>query len=143
MTEWSTAAAALTYRSSQLASSLAAAGKENETLVFNAPGDWAAVLAAPCTEVFTSFGVEEGFAANAVQFTSSLDANPPEGYKGAAFGEGIVGGEGQDRTARMVLGWTSREAHYEAKGKPGGESLFGSLVRRWICWQPALWTRHC
>jgi hypothetical protein len=113
-TEWLTPDAALSYRSSQLASSLAPG---EHTLAFTAPG-WAAVLDAPCTEVFTGFGAEEGFAANVESFVSSVDANPPEAYRGAASGESLGGSE---KVVRMVIGWTSREAHLEAKEKPGGE----------------------
>ncbi|SPQ18871.1 431b65df-f055-47f0-b2f0-fa0f1d8c0597 [Thermothielavioides terrestris] len=141
-TEWSTLEAALAYRSSQLASSLAAAaaapggggggGDKAGTLVLSAPGPWAAVLRAPCTEVFTAFGVEDGFGANAAEFMRSLDGNPPEGYKGAAFGESLADADvdvAGERTARMVLGWTSREAHLEAKAKPGAIQDNIHLVR--------------
>jgi hypothetical protein len=116
LAEWSSHKAALTYRSSQLASSLAT--KEG-ALAFNAPG-WAAVFGQPCTEVFTGFGVEEGFTGNVGRFAHKMKENPPEGYKGVAFGESI-GLEGEEKAVRMVIGWTSREAHLEAKQKPGGE----------------------
>jgi hypothetical protein len=111
----------------QLASSLGA----HETLAFAASPQqgWRSVLRAPCTEVFTAFGVEEGFAENVRRFVGAVDGQPPEGYRGAAFGEGVgledgnENGDGEEKAVRMVIGWTSREAHLEAKGKPGGEFI--------------------
>ncbi|KAK4242359.1 hypothetical protein C8A03DRAFT_11478 [Achaetomium macrosporum] len=113
-TEWSSREAALNYRSSGLASSLAA---KEEPLAFIAPG-WGTVFEQPCTEVFTGFGALEGFAGNVGRFVQKMKENPPEGYRGVAFGES-VGLEGEEKAVRMVIGWTSREAHLEAKEKPG------------------------
>jgi hypothetical protein len=37
-------------------------------------------------------------------------------------GVGVAGEEVDgEKVVRMVIGWTSREAHLEAKGRPGGE----------------------
>lgn len=97
-------------------------------------------LEAPCTEVFTAFGAEERFRENVGRFVEAVERMPPEGYLGAWFGESVEeeeegegekgvreGGEkeegGQGRVVRMLLGWTSREAHLAAKGVPGGEYL--------------------
>lgn len=89
---------------------------------------------APCTEVFTAFGAEDGFMGNVWRFVSALDVRPPEGYEGAAVGEGIQVGLDEDRggeaVVRMVIGWVSREAHLEAKGKPGGEYCVTPLSYR-------------
>jgi hypothetical protein len=122
--EWTSVAAARAYQSSKLASSLGA----HETLAFvtSSPQVWHLVLGAPCTEVFTAFGVEEGFAENVGRFVGAVDGDAPEGYRGAAFGESVDleedgNGDGGEKAVRMVIGWTSREAHLEAKGKPGGE----------------------
>ncbi|KAK4044536.1 hypothetical protein C8A01DRAFT_42716 [Parachaetomium inaequale] len=128
-TEWSSAEAATSYRSSQLGTSLGA----KETLAFAAAAGeqqqqqqqqqgWRAALGAPCTEVFTAFGVEDGFAeGNVGRFVSAVGARPPEGFEGLAFGESVQGddGGGEERAVRMVIGWVSREAHLEAKGAPG------------------------
>ncbi|KAG7292388.1 hypothetical protein NEMBOFW57_002423 [Staphylotrichum longicolle] len=101
--------------------------KVNETLGFDASPSasaaWERALMAPCTEVFTAFGAEDGFVGNVWRFVSALDVRPPEGYEGAAVGEGIQVGLDDDKegevVVRMVIGWVSREAHLEAKGKPG------------------------
>ncbi|KAL2020884.1 hypothetical protein VTK56DRAFT_7875 [Thermocarpiscus australiensis] len=120
-TEWSSSEAALRYRSSPLASSLEA----KETLAFalsseRAPRGGSAVFEAPCTEVFTAFGVEEGFADNVGRFVEKVDAEAPVGYKGAAYGEGVrAEGDDGEEVVRVLIGWTSKEAHFEAKERPG------------------------
>lgn len=68
---------------------------------------------------------------------SAVDTSPAEGYKGAAFGSGVVqrrkeGDVDEEQVVRLVIGWTSREAHLEAKGKPGGEYPPCSYVCRGI-----------
>ncbi|KAK4195174.1 hypothetical protein QBC40DRAFT_316912 [Triangularia verruculosa] len=79
------------------------------------------VLKAPCTEVFTAFGTEEGFEEQVGRFVTAVDENKPEGYKGADYGGEVkvVDGEEGEKSVRMVIGWVSKEAHVEAKGKPG------------------------
>jgi hypothetical protein len=111
---------------------LAELGGAREVTAFASGPEWARLLAAPCTEVFTAFGVEEGFGEGAERFMRAVGANPPEGYYGAAFGEGVGDGEGGEKASRMVLGWVSREAHFEAKGKPGGEYCVPVRLERWV-----------
>ncbi|KAK4171470.1 hypothetical protein QBC36DRAFT_339894 [Triangularia setosa] len=82
-----------------------------------------AVLKAPCTEVFTAFGAEDGFEEQVGRFVTAVKGDMPEGYKGADYGgevkvDGEGGGNGE-KSVRMVIGWVSKEAHVEAKGKPG------------------------
>lgn len=123
--EWSNLEAARSYSASQTAATLAA----KEILGFVAAGeeskDVLAVVSAPCTEIFTAFGAEEGFVANVGRFVAAVDANQPEGYKGGSFAESVdlslESTTQQDKVVRMLIGWTSREAHIEAKAKPGGE----------------------
>ncbi|KAK4154623.1 hypothetical protein C8A00DRAFT_42624 [Chaetomidium leptoderma] len=144
-TEWSSTATALSgYRDSGLVPSSSSSssspspslggGGAKEMLVFAAAaaaetaaeagqhggheqGGWRSVLGAPCTEVFTAYGVEEGFVGNVGRFVSCVDADPPEGYRGAAvFGDGNGDGE---KVVRMVIGWASREAHLVAKEGSG------------------------
>ncbi|KAK4128205.1 hypothetical protein N657DRAFT_638629 [Parathielavia appendiculata] len=123
-TEWSSVAKAA--RGLYCSSSLGA----HETLAFAVPQAWSSVLSGPCTEVFTAFGAEDGFVENVRRFVGAVDDNPPEGYRGAAVGEGVglTDGDGNgngnrggenEKLVRMVIGWTSREAHLEAKGQPG------------------------
>ncbi|KAL2269962.1 hypothetical protein VTJ83DRAFT_2146 [Remersonia thermophila] len=122
-TEWSSLAAARSFAASPTATSLAA----KETLGFVAAGDKQqdvlSVTSAPCTEIFTAFGAEEGFVANVGRFVAAVDANQPEGYKGASYAQSVhLAAEPsaqQDAVVRMLIGWTSREAHIEAKAKPG------------------------
>ncbi|KAL1843025.1 hypothetical protein VTJ49DRAFT_3339 [Mycothermus thermophilus] len=121
--EWSSLEAARSFSASQTATSLAA----KETLGFVAAGgkqqDLLSVTSAPCTEIFTAFGAEEGFVANVGRFVAAVDANQPEGYKGASYAQSIdlatESSTQQETVLRVLIGWTSREAHIEAKAKPG------------------------
>ena len=89
--------------------------------------DATAVLKAPTTEVFTGYGAEPGFAENVKSFAEKVDAEKPEGYLGAVHGE-VLGDiskgpdEPKGKAVKLLIGWTSKEAHVEAKSKPGGES---------------------
>ncbi|KAK0669409.1 hypothetical protein QBC41DRAFT_274713 [Cercophora samala] len=80
-----------------------------------------AVLKAPCTEVFTAFETEEGFEEQVGRFVSAVEGDKPEGYEGADYGGEVkVDGDGDgEKSVRMVIGWVSKEAHVEAKGRPG------------------------
>ena len=87
--------------------------------------DATAVLEAPTTEIFTGYGAETGFAENVKDFSEKVDAEKPEGYLGAVHGEVLEeisqapdGPKG--KAVKLVIGWTSKDAHIEAKGKPGG-----------------------
>ncbi|KAK0729362.1 hypothetical protein B0T21DRAFT_385435 [Apiosordaria backusii] len=111
-TEWSSPSAAKDY-----ITSISDHVRAKETLAYSFD---TAVLKAPCTEVFTAFGTEEGFDEQVGRFVAAIEGNKPEGYKGAAFGADVkVDGNGEERSVRMVIGWVSKEAHVEAKGKPG------------------------
>lgn len=130
LTEWSSREAARCYCSSELVVSSSAELDVKETLgfVFDASQQrqtWRSALRAPCTEVFTAFGAEEGFAENVARFVAAVGDERPEGFEGASwFGEDVdlveVDGDGE-KVVRMVIGWASREAHLEAKARPGGE----------------------
>ncbi|KAL2132626.1 hypothetical protein VTI74DRAFT_3565 [Chaetomium olivicolor] len=118
-TEWSSREEALGYHRSS------SSPDAKETLAFvpaAAREAWDAAFQAPCTEVFTGFGAEEGFVANVGQFVRGVEGNRPEGFWGAAWGGSVAldeKGEYDGDVVRMVIGWTSKEAHLEAKGKPG------------------------
>jgi hypothetical protein len=141
--EWSSLDTAASYRSSHLGTSL---GGAKETFAFEQQQQqqqqqqgWRAALGAPCTEVFTAYGVEEGFAeGNVGRFVSAVGARPPEGFRGVAFGDSVSvpggdgddgDGEGEERAVRMVIGWVSREAHLEAKGAAGGGEYLSERVQ--------------
>ncbi|KAK4190532.1 hypothetical protein QBC35DRAFT_71309 [Podospora australis] len=129
VTEWSSQSGARAYISSELARNLQA--KETLAYVLNAADIF---TAAPCTEVFTAFGAEEGFGSadgNVGRFVSGLEeTGKPEGYFGAAFGEevALVGGGGETggeentgrRSVRLVIGWESKDAHVKAKEQEEG-----------------------
>ncbi|KAJ9157409.1 hypothetical protein NKR23_g66 [Pleurostoma richardsiae] len=96
--------------------------------------DATVALSAPATEVFTGYGAQPGFAGNVAQFAEKLDAEKPTGYYGLAHGEVLEeiskeeGGE-KGKAAKLVIGWESREAHFEAKGKPGAIANNIGLLR--------------
>ncbi|KAK3362750.1 hypothetical protein B0T25DRAFT_595398 [Lasiosphaeria hispida] len=89
-----------------------------ETLSFEMtpPGD--SVLKSPCTECFTAYGVEDGFADNVLRFVDKADAEPPAGYYGATIGTGLESKE--KGIVRMLIGWSSKAAHLQAKEIAGG-----------------------
>lgn len=92
----------------------------------------AAALGAPCTEVFVAYGVEPGFAAKTAEFAAGLSRDAVAGYHGNAYGEITtplaVGPDGEKGPAvTLLLGWDSKEAHLDAKGKPGRKFLLLSL----------------
>ncbi|TDZ25856.1 hypothetical protein Cob_v000965 [Colletotrichum orbiculare MAFF 240422] len=89
--------------------------------------DPAAVLAAPCTEVFIAYGAEPGFVGQTEDFARGLGGapGPVPGFHGHAYGEVSTplgfgaDGDQQGPAVTLLLGWDSKEAHMEAKGKPG------------------------
>jgi hypothetical protein len=87
-----------------------------------------AALNAPCTEVMTAYGVEEGtFLKQCGLFMDRVDAGVgrDEGYHGYALGGETLGdvkkvdGGPSGKGVVLILGWDSKEAHLQAKGKPG------------------------
>ncbi|CAP69559.1 uncharacterized protein PODANS_1_12170 [Podospora anserina S mat+] len=112
-TEWSSASAA-----KQCITRIKDHVRAQETFVYQFD---TAVLKAPCTEVFTAFETEEGFEEQVARFVSAVEGDKLEGYKGADYGAEVkVDGDGAgEKSVRMVIGWVSKEAHVEAKGKPG------------------------
>lgn len=102
-------------------------------------GTLTAALEAPTTEVFTGYNaLQSTFAAAVRKFTSLVDAQPgaaSTGYRGSAVLETVedvavapaavlaapelVSWVGS--AVKLVIGWTSREAHLEAKEKAGRE----------------------
>lgn len=86
-----------------------------------------AVLQAPCTEIVTAYGIQDGFEKNIHDFLVKVDAEKLAGYQGGAIGkvdEEISKEEGGEKgpALMLVVGWDSLEAHTDAaKAKPGGE----------------------
>ncbi|KAH0434608.1 hypothetical protein CcaCcLH18_05219 [Colletotrichum camelliae] len=81
-------------------------------------------LRAPCTEVFVAYGVEPDFIGKTAAFAGGLSAAEIAGFHGHAYGEVSTplafGAEGEKGPAvTLLLGWDSKEAHLEAKGKAG------------------------
>ncbi|KXX77040.1 hypothetical protein MMYC01_206106 [Madurella mycetomatis] len=127
-TEWTSREAAQTYSASSpsISSSLGLVMKETAVLKlgtasssFLSGADAAGLFAAPCTEVFTAFGSEPGFLGNCARFLTKVEGTRPEGYLGGALATAAVEDDGGEKVVRLVIGWTSKEAHLEAKGKPG------------------------
>lgn len=108
---WNSPDAALAY-SSGMPSSINA----TQTLAFELTIPNENPLTAPCTEIFTAFGMEQGFDDNVARFVGAVDADKPKGYYGSAFGKEM----GEGGAFRALLGWKSVEAHTEAKGIAGG-----------------------
>ncbi|KAL2255540.1 hypothetical protein VTK26DRAFT_3161 [Humicola hyalothermophila] len=113
-TEWSSRESATSYLSS-----LGTSVEAKETLLIAMTSPSRRALEAPCTEIFTAFGAEEGFMEAVGRFVAAVEKTPPVGYLGAQFGESTGGDGDGDKAVRMLLGWTSKEAHLEAKGAPG------------------------
>ncbi|KAF9879833.1 hypothetical protein CkaCkLH20_02644 [Colletotrichum karsti] len=94
------------------------------------------VLRAPCTEVFVAYGVEPDFISKTAEFAAGMSRAhaPVEGFHGHAYGEVTTplafGGQGERGPAvTLLLGWDSKEAHLEAKGKAGPVSDNIHLLR--------------
>ncbi|TQN72528.1 hypothetical protein CSHISOI_02949 [Colletotrichum shisoi] len=105
---------------------------------FTADSDPAAVLGAPCTEVFVAYGVDDSFAGRTADFVKGLaDGRASvEGFHGHAYGEistplALEGsGDGERGPAvTLLLGWDSKQAHLEAKARPGPISNNIDLLR--------------
>ena len=96
------------------------AGVETARLV-SPEVELSAALDAPCTEVFTAYGAEPAFPGAVAAFAAGVAAAPPPAYRGAAVCDSAGEIEGLGRVVKLVVGWESREAHLEAKGKPGRE----------------------
>jgi hypothetical protein len=86
-----------------------------------------AVLQAPCTEIVTAYGIQDGFEKNVRDFAAKVDAEKLAGYHGgdiAKVAEEISKEDGGEKgpALMLVIGWDSLEAHTTAaKAKPGGE----------------------
>lgn len=91
-------------------------------------------LESPTTEVFTGYdALQSAFAAAVRTFTKVVDAQPPKGYHGAAVLETVEDVALSPEAAqaapelvswvgsavKLIIGWTSKEAHLEAKAKEG------------------------
>jgi hypothetical protein len=103
-----------------------------------------AALEAPTTEVFTGYdALQSTYAAAVRKFTSLVDAQldaASSGYRGSAVLEsaedvalapaavqaepGLVSRVGS--AVKLLIGWTSKEAHLEAKEKAGRELRTGT-----------------
>lgn len=82
-----------------------------------------AALGAPCTEVFTCYGVDEGFLDGHMKpFADGVEAGKPLGFHGSAYGE--FEQEREDKptgpAVRILLGWDSKEAHLAQRGEGKG-----------------------
>ncbi|KAL0938910.1 uncharacterized protein CTRU02_205520 [Colletotrichum truncatum] len=102
--------------------------------VSDGASDPSAVLRAPCTEVFVAYGVEPDFVGKTAEFAGGLSKGTVEGFHGHAYGEVSTplayGADGERGPAvTLLLGWDSKEAHLEAKGKSGPVSDNIHLLR--------------
>lgn len=90
----------------------------------NPRGNPPAALDAPCTEVFTCHGVDDGFLdSNMRPFAEGVEHGRPEGFHGSTYGafELPGGGDQPKGTAvRILLGWDSKEAHLAQRGEGKG-----------------------
>ncbi|KAF6798838.1 hypothetical protein CSOJ01_12601 [Colletotrichum sojae] len=128
---WASPAAFSAFAASEsytpwFASLKAVAAKDPTPVFYKVPfaSDPAAALGAPCTEVFVAYGVDADFAGKTAEFAAGLSTGPVAGYHGNAYGEITtplaVGDDGEKGPAvTLLLGWDSKEAHLDAKGKPG------------------------
>lgn len=96
-------------------------------------GNLAAALDAPCTEVFTCHGVDDGFLdANMKPFAKGVDEGRPDGFHGLAYGEFDQPAAGGDLPAgpavRILLGWDSKEAHLAQRGEGKGRRMISCCV---------------
>lgn len=89
-----------------------------------AGGSFEAPLEAPTTEVFSCYGVEDGFLErNLRPFAEGLDGGAIPGYHGLAYGGYVSQGGGQPEgdTTGLFIGWDSKEAHLAQRGEDKGE----------------------
>lgn len=87
-------------------------------------GDLHAALDAPCTEVFTGYGVDHDFLdANMKPFADGMVHDHPPGFHGLAYAEfeqPAGGDQPAGAAVRALLGWDSKEAHLAQKGEGKG-----------------------
>lgn len=92
------------------------------------------MLEAPATEIVTGYGIRGDFIKNAKAFGVKMDAAGLKGYHGGAIGEveeelsQAEGGE-KGKSAMLVIGWDSKEAHEEAKAAPGNGEFVSGIER--------------
>lgn len=104
--------------------------RRHRAVLTPADGAAAALGGSATTEVFTGYGAEAGFEDRVREFAARVGGEAPAGYRGCAVGPVEVEGEGEGRggpAVGLVVGWDSREAHLEAKGRAGGEAFFLSF----------------
>ncbi|KAJ2898817.1 hypothetical protein MKZ38_003637 [Zalerion maritima] len=82
------------------------------------------VLAAPVMEMCTAFDCNKKYIGAVKTFVANIDNGGLAGYHAAAYGETtnpLTNEEGAtpSKSANLILGWESMEAHKEAKAKPG------------------------
>lgn len=99
----------------------APAGGEPPLMVHVAAGSVDAPLAAPTTEVFTCYGLDDGFLdGNLRSFAEGLESGGViPGYHGLAYGAFTNEGEGwpKGQATIMLIGWDSKEAHEAQRGE--------------------------
>lgn len=89
------------------------------------------LFSAPCLEVVTFYGIDDGFPKQVEQFVAALNdaAKSMEGYHGAVYGEVAArqpaseteeAAHGRERDVVLLIGWDSKDAHLKAKGIEGG-----------------------
>ena len=91
------------------------------------------VLAAPVMEICIAFDIQPGYTDAVGKFVGYVDKDWPEGYHGAAYGECASLLSDQDgiapsRAANLILGWDSKQAHEDAKARPGNGTSKSSLI---------------
>ncbi|CAI4216758.1 unnamed protein product [Parascedosporium putredinis] len=132
VTQWSSREALDAFASSDALAALAgvAAGGAVTAAHLSLEGTLETALDVPCTEFVTAYGVEPTFIGRCREFITKVDASHLEGYHGYAFGEVdqhiAKDAKGQKAPAViLIVGWDSKEAHIEAKAKPGpiGENI--------------------
>jgi quinol monooxygenase YgiN len=137
-THWSSSEALEAFASSDALAGLAgvATGGSVITAHVSLEGSPEKALDVPCTEVLTAYGVEPAFIGQCRDFIVKLDAGKLAGYHGYGLGEvhqdiakDSAGEKGP--AVILIIGWDSKEAHLEAKAKPGRKFMIMQCPVTW------------
>lgn len=83
-----------------------------------------ASLSAPTTEVFSCYGVDDGFLENNIKpFADGVEGGAIPGYHGLVYGGFSYQGPDQPKgdATKLLLGWDSKEAHEAQRGEGKGK----------------------
>jgi len=79
---------------------------------------------APVTEISTITGVNAGYHTIMKRFLQLVEDEKPAGYLNSTAGEVFNPADGEERSEQVWCGWTSKEAHLNAKGKSAERNEF-------------------